>query len=361
MIVRMSDGQKDIGIKFPATPDEVSELRSMLSGDVRIVDVSSQVNNLAGYVQNADLGSAVDIEKLNTLAEKIDGMSQWEHWTFAGALDAESINSLDDVLRIAGQLEDYTLIAGVTSDRELGGFLVDSGYLQVAEHLRPYINYESVGAEYYANFGGAYTCHGYVRRSEQEPMLGREEKPAFRVTLRSHDGARQYRLSLPATDAWMDTAKRHLKINDIHDAKVTDINCTIPSLAEILPMEGATLEDADQLAGYIQEMQKADGELTKYLAALSVEDPASFSEALTIAIDLDDYELVPDDPAEYGEQALRRLGADDELIATIDGFMDFAGLGEILMEEDSVRRTDFGLIRRLSEPFPEPQMGQQMM
>ena len=361
MIIRISDGQTDIGIKFPATPDEVSKLRSMLSGDVRIIDVSSQVDNLTGYIQNTDLGNAANIEKLNTLAEEIDRMNQWEHWTFAGALDAESINSLDDVLKIASQLEDYTMIASVTSNRELGEFLVDSGYLQIAEHLRPYINYASVGAEYYANFGGAYTCHGYVRRSEQEPMLGSNEKPAFRVKLQAQDGARQYHLNLPATDAWIDTAKRHLRIDDIQDAQMIDISCTIPGLAEILPMEGAALEDADQLAEYIREMQKTDGELAKYLAALTVENPRTFSEALTIAIDQDDYEFVPGDPAEYGEQVLRRIGADDELIETIDGFMDFEGLGEISMEQDGVRRTDFGLIRRLSEPFPEPQMGQQML
>ena len=33
--------------------------------------------------------------------------------------------------------------------------------------------------------------------------------------------------------------------------------------------------------------------------------------------------------------------------------MDFAGLGEASMEEDNVRRTEFGLIRRCSEPFAE--------
>ena len=65
---------------------------------------------------------------------------------------------------------------------------------------------------------------------------------------------------------------------------------------------------------------------------------------------------------EYGKQVLRRVGADDEVIDTIDGYMDFAQLGEDAMKEDGVRRTEFGLVRRLSKPFPPaPEIGQAMM
>ena len=65
---------------------------------------------------------------------------------------------------------------------------------------------------------------------------------------------------------------------------------------------------------------------------------------------------------EYGKQVLRRVGADDEVIDTIDGYMDFARLGEDAMKEDGVLRTEFGLARRLSKPFPPaPEIGQAMM
>ncbi len=42
--------------------------------------------------------------------------------------------------------------------------------------------------------------------------------------------------------------------------------------------------------------------------------------------------------------------------------MDFARLGEDSMTEDGVRRTEYGLVRRLSEPFPpEQEIGQTML
>lgn len=78
-------------------------------------------------------------------------------------------------------------------------------------------------------------------------------------------------------------------------------------------------------------------------------------------MDRDDYELVPEDMDEYGKQVLRRAGADDEIIDTVDGYMNFAQLGKDSLEADGVRRTEFGLVRRLSLPFPEQQdFGQQM-
>ena len=59
---------------------------------------------------------------------------------------------------------------------------------------------------------------------------------------------------------------------------------------------------------------------------------------------------------------LRRIGADEEIINTIDGYMDFAQLGTDSLAEDGVRRTEFGLVRRLSMPFPpEPEIGQAML
>lgn len=54
-------------------------------------------------------------------------------------------------------------------------------------------------------------------------------------------------------------------------------------------------------------------------------------------------------------------GADDELLDTIEGYTDFDQLGRAMMVEDGVRRTEFGLVRRLSAPFSTQEIGQTMM
>lgn len=76
---------------------------------------------------------------------------------------------------------------------------------------------------------------------------------------------------------------------------------------------------------------------------------------------MDSYERVPSDPEEYGREILRNIGADDELLDTIDGYMDFAGLGEATMAEEDIVQTEFGLIRRCVDPFEEEESFEQTL
>ena len=43
------------------------------------------------------------------------------------------------------------------------------------------------------------------------------------------------------------------------------------------------------------------------------------------------------------------------------GYMDFEKYGQDCTENDCVTKTEFGLLRRLAPPFPEPRQGQRMM
>ena len=116
------DNQEGVRLRFPTTPAEIGEAFALLdtvsryAGDVRILDVKSPVANIGQYVRYADLNSREDMQKLNTLAERIGGMSKRQRDIFAGALDAESVNGLDDVLRVSESLEEYTIIPNVSSD-----------------------------------------------------------------------------------------------------------------------------------------------------------------------------------------------------------------------------------------------------
>lgn len=354
--------REGVHLGFPASPGEIGEAFAWLdsistdAASTRILDVACTVRNLEGYIINTDLSAPDVIKKLNLLAEKISAMDSREQQIFSGALDAESVNGLDDVLSIAGSLDSYTFLPNICSDRELGVFLVDTGYIDFPEHLRPYINYASVGAEYYANFGGAYSPFGYVRRKDAEPKLDAGRKAVFTAHLQAGD--RQCVLKLPATDAGLDTTRRRLQVEDFCEMELTELECAIPYLEGLLPRDCISAVDADKLALEIEGMMETDGDLMKYLSALCVEEPSTFQEALEIAYHMDDYERITEGTYEYGQSVLRRIGADDEIIDTIDGYMDFERFGEAMMEEDGVRQTEFGMIRRLSEPFPSEQQSQ---
>ena len=345
-----------VSLPLPATPAAVDEAYSRLdsistAAATKIAAVTGDVPNLSNYLAGKEIDGDDMLSKLNALGERIESMTVSGRQMFAGALDSESINGLDDVLRIAGSLGAYTMIDGVSNDRELGIFLVDNGYKSFPEQVMPYLDFSAIGAEYYAEHGGAYTSAGYVLRKESCNLPQRRDDAIFRLDLHSGEN-RTFRLELPADEAELERAKRQLQVEDFVQCEFMRSDY-IPYLSELVPNDCISVEETNELARRIQEMRQTDGELMKYLSVLSVEQPDTFHAALELAAKLDDYERVPANAEEYGREVLRRIGADDELLDTIDGYMDFAGLGEASMEEDNVRRTEFGLIRRCSEPFGE--------
>jgi len=357
-------GPKGVSLRLPASPDEEDRAFAKLDeistdvGSTRITGVTCHVPNLSQYIKSADINA--DYDKLKRLAEQLNGMTEQERQVFSGALDAESVNGLDDVLRIADQLEDYELIEDVICDRDLGGWLVEQDLLGVKfpEAVRPYLDYVGIGAEYYSNHGGAYTMHGYVKRKEPAPALAAEGKAVLRLTLASSKDA--LTLGLPASEEQLEAAKRALGVEDFAQAAIHSIEYAADYQAAMIPQDCVTVEDANELAVCLRQMS-ADG-LRTYCAALEVEDPGTFTQALDIALDIDDYELVSGSEREYGRDALRRVGANDELLDAIEGYTDLDRLGRDMMEEDGVRQTGCGLVRRLSAPFPPAQkLGQTMM
>ena len=56
---------------------------------------------------------------------------------------------------------------------------------------------------------------------------------------------------------------------------------------------------------------------------------------------------------EYARDGLRMAGAGDEVFDLLDGYTDYERMGRAMMEEDGVRETAFGQVKRLSGPFPQ--------
>ena len=351
-------------ISFPVEADKVRNTMLALEefGDyapANVIRGEGFAQILTGYIKRDDLFSKTGVQKLNQLSGIVDGMDSAAQELFSGALHTESINSLDDVLRVAASLEQYEFIEGVTSNKELGGWLVEHGLAGVdfPKEVWPYLDYAGIGAEYYSDYGGAYTPHGYVKRreSEVEQAQAAETKPTFALMLASATGT--VRLALPAADTELERAKQALGLDNLELAVIQNTEIEYP-WANLLPLDNVTLKDADLLAQYVRQM--SNSELRLFGAALEAEEPDTFSAAASIAGDLNDYELVDSTQEEYGREALRYAGVGDEILDMLDGFTDFDALGRFEMEQDGVLDTGYGQIKRLSSPFPQQNMGQAM-
>lgn len=300
------------------------------------------------------LRSLTDVSLLNALAEKAERLGERDLQILSSALDMGHINCLADVYRAVQNISDYELIGGVTTERTLGQWLVKAGRLNIKfpEDVQPYLDYDSIGSVYHDAHGGVFTPDGYVQRRKDIPKPERDAVICLTLAATEQSDT----LLLPASEKEIEDAERIL--GDLDRAVIADVEFKPPYLKNLIPTDHVTVEEAQALAECLHGM--AEDVLLTYCSALAVDEPGTFSEALTIAMDIDDYERVPEDMDEYGKQVLRRIGANSELIDTIDGYMDFARLGTDSLAEDGVRRTEFGLVRRLSKPFPTEEIGQMM-
>lgn len=356
--------REGVALNLPATPAEVSEACAWFErlgisqNEVKIVGASSPVRTLDKYiVSHGDLHRDGDLSKLNTLAEQLEQMDKREQNILGGAIDAESISSLDDVLEVSSHLDRYVIFPNIVTNEELGRFLVEIGHKGFPEETHPYLNYAAIGMEYYTNNGGAYGPGSYIRRKAAPELEVQVQKPLITIQLYSaklsQARAEPYQLALPALNEELKRAAKDIGVDKIADAAIVSVEFGDETLKALLPTECVSISDANHLAMTIEELWQREELYQKYLAVLTVEQPKNVSDALWLSTELDDYEIVPEDDYEYGQAVLRRHGATDEVLGKLIGYMNMEGLGRDARADDGVRKTEFGSIRRCSEPFPD--------
>lgn len=361
-----SQSGKEARLELPSPPEElnarISAIRErlQLNEALSVCTVNSPVPSLGWHLSFLRLDSGDTPQKLNRLAEAVSGMNASGRYLLCKALSTDCKQSLDDVLRTAegikpGGMDRYEIIPDITTHRALGQWLVEHDRLDasVPKALRSYLNYRAIGVDYCAAHDGLFLADGYAG-IRAGPEQAREK--TLRLTLAHAEST--FTLDLPASEEQLDSAKAALE--DLSRAAVQSVEFFAPYLRDLIPTDHVTVEEAQALADCLQGMAEEEDALLTYCSALAVEEPATFAEALNIAMNLCEYERVPEDLAEYAELNLRLAGAGDEILGMLAGFTDFRKLGEAIAKQEGVRQTIYGSVCRLDTPFPAEDIGQTM-
>lgn len=163
-------GEETVRLQLPASPAEIGEAFASLdrisldTTATAILDVSSNVPVLYRCLYDVDVEDSEQFQKLQKLAERTEALSPAKAAIFSGALDAECVWNLEGALTVADRLDEYMLVNNVSSDSELGIYLVNKGITPFPDRFKPYINYARVGAEYREKHGGEYSSGNYVQK-----------------------------------------------------------------------------------------------------------------------------------------------------------------------------------------------------
>ena len=125
LFMKRSGSPVIVPLNLPASHDAMTEAASQLdeasrAGKTEIVEIKSVIANLPSYLGGLDPDSRTQLAQLNQLSSIIAKMDSRKRNIYAGALDGNSINDLNDMIRVAEQVSDYILIPNVNSDVTLG-------------------------------------------------------------------------------------------------------------------------------------------------------------------------------------------------------------------------------------------------
>lgn len=140
-----------IYIRLLAPQEKIEEAIARLdvisedTATTRILNVSSSVKNLGDYIQNTDLSQPDGLQKVAALAEKLQPLDLESCLKFEGMLDANMVQGVDDVMKLADCLDEYVLLPEVGTGSALGRYLVNQGAFECPDHLRPYLDYQANG------------------------------------------------------------------------------------------------------------------------------------------------------------------------------------------------------------------------
>lgn len=119
----------------------------------------------------------------------MDGLNTAGLYHLSKSLNPEFQQNLDDVLRIASHIKPcsmdcYEVIPGVTTEQELGKWLVEHDRLEdkAPATLRPYLDYRSIGIDYRNEHEGEFLAGGYtgIRTGAMEQVL--EEQSVLQLS-----------------------------------------------------------------------------------------------------------------------------------------------------------------------------------
>ena len=135
LFMKRSGSPVIVPLNLPASHDAMTEAASQLdeasrAGKTEIVEIKSVIANLPSYLSGLDPDSRMQLAQLNQLSSIIAKMDSRERNIYAGALDGNSINDLNDMIRVAEQVSDYILIPNVNSDVTLGRYVAVAGQIQ---------------------------------------------------------------------------------------------------------------------------------------------------------------------------------------------------------------------------------------
>lgn len=154
-------------VNFPCEAEEWEKVLKRIGvGESEEFFFADYDSEIAGLTK--ELGETESYEDLQELAERLEGLEEWERDIFEASLEVESCKCATACTWQIDTLDKWQLYENVNSDEDLGAYYAEEGGTlnDVPKNLRYYFDFEAYGRDIRFEEDGTYTSKGYMVRNQ---------------------------------------------------------------------------------------------------------------------------------------------------------------------------------------------------
>ena len=149
-------------VKLPVPKDKLNDILARIGIDEHneeyfITDYETTLGSL-------NISEYASLEELNELAELVEDLSDSEYEKLSAVLETESPTTIKEIIEIVGQLDEFDLLAEVTTDEQIGEYYAELSciFQSVPDHIQRYFDYEGYGRDIRLELNCCVTSWGLV-------------------------------------------------------------------------------------------------------------------------------------------------------------------------------------------------------
>ncbi|WP_313758769.1 antirestriction protein ArdA [Tissierella sp.] len=353
-IKKSSDDNKIKTIWFPMEEDKLQEVCNELG-----IEISTGANC---YVEgsrderfsNILADKNVNIDELNYLMKRFDGLSPKEIEKYYATAFAEEPKSMADLINLSFNLHCYNLINNFSDFNKIGKDIYLTEKMAVATKELDELDGEEYAMEVIkSNKSATVTPYGVLYRNSNEveqvyngkqfPPYGWKESMAT-VELKAKDESEF--IYLPCSDIEIEKALMRLGVSYLQDCEINIDSDNHPdSVLEMIPKNITSMERVDTLNKVASKFIEMKGDIQYFERLMEYVNPRTTDEVLLLADSMYEFELFDGikDAEDYGRYMICESGH-FEYDHNLEDYIDFKRYGQVKMANETGAFSNKGCI-----------------
>lgn len=134
-------------VKLPVPKDKLNDILTRIGVDEHNEEYF--ITDFETTLANLEISEYASLYELNELAELVEDLTDGDYEKLSAVLEVESPTTIKAIIETIGQLDEFDLLAEVTTDEQIGEYYAELSciFQGVPDHIQRYFDYEQFGRD----------------------------------------------------------------------------------------------------------------------------------------------------------------------------------------------------------------------